>query len=86
MCLAIPGKLLSISGEEPFQRSGRVSFGGIVMEANLAFVPEARVGDHVIVHAGVAISRVDEREAQRVLDYLVEMDELGEVNRDNGPL
>jgi hydrogenase expression/formation protein HypC len=76
MCLAIPGRILSVAGEEPLQRAGRVSFGGIIKEVNLAFVPEALVGDYVIVHVGVAIGRVDEVEAQRVFDYLREMDEL----------
>lgn len=83
MCLAIPGKLLSIAGDEPLQRAGRVSFGGIVKEVNLAFVPEARVGDYVIVHVGVAISLVDEGEARRVFDYLREMDTLAELQPDS---
>jgi hydrogenase expression/formation protein HypC len=79
MCLAIPGQILSIGGDAPWQRAGRVSFGGIVKEVNLAFVPEAQVGDFVIVHVGVAISRVDEGEARRVFDFLREMDELSEL-------
>lgn len=61
------------------QRAGRVSFGGIVKEVNLVLVPEAEVGDYVIVHVGVAISRVDESEAKRVFEYLREMDELDEL-------
>lgn len=80
MCLAIPGKILSIAGDEPLQRAGRVSFGGIVKEVNLTFVPEAQVDDYVIVHVGVAISRVDEAEAQRVFDYLRQMGELEELS------
>lgn len=83
MCLAIPGKVSSIAGDEPLQRAGRVSFGGIVKEVNLSFVPEAQVGDYVIVHVGVAISRVDEAEAQRVFDYLRQMDELAELQSDS---
>jgi hydrogenase expression/formation protein HypC len=79
MCLAIPGKILTISGEEPFERMGKVNFGGIVKEVNLAYVPEAGVGDYVIVHVGVAISKVDEQEAQKVFEYLKEMDELKEL-------
>lgn len=79
MCLAIPGKVLSITGDEPLQRAGRVEFGAIVKEVNLAFVPEAQVGDYVVVHVGVAISRVDESEARRVFEYLREMDELAEL-------
>ena len=79
MCLAVPGKLLSISGDEPLARQGRVSFGGIVKEVSLAYVPEVQVGDYVIVHVGFALSRVDEEEAQRVFEYLAEMGELGEL-------
>ena len=76
MCLAVPGKVLSVSGVDPLQRSGRVSFGGIVKEVSLAYVPEAAPGDYVIVHVGFAISTLDESEAHRVFDYLREMDEL----------
>lgn len=79
MCLAIPGKILSIAGEDPLLRTGRVSFGGIVKEVSLAYTPEAGVGDYVIVHVGFAISTLDETEAHRVFDYLREMDELGEL-------
>lgn len=79
MCLAVPGKILNISGDEPLSRSGRVSFGGIVKEVNLTCVPEANIGDYVIVHVGCAISRLDEREAQRVFEYLRELDDLREL-------
>jgi len=79
MCLAVPGKLLSISGDEPLARVGRVSFGGIVKEVSLAYVPDVQVGDYVIVHVGFALSKVDEAEAQRVFEYLAEMGELGEL-------
>jgi hydrogenase expression/formation protein HypC len=79
MCLAIPGKILSIAGDDPLLRTGRVSFGGIVKEVNLAYTPEAGVGDYVIVHVGFAISTVDEAEAHRVFDYLREMEELAEL-------
>jgi hydrogenase expression/formation protein HypC len=74
MCLAIPGRVLSID-----ERLGaRVDFGGVIKEASLAFVPEARVGDHVIVHVGFALSRLDEQEAQRVFAYLEELGELAQ--------
>ncbi len=79
MCLAIPGQILSISDANPLMRMGKVSFGGIVKEINLAYVPEAVVGDYVIVHVGFAISILDAEEAHRVFDYLQEMDELGEL-------
>jgi hydrogenase expression/formation protein HypC len=77
MCLAVPGRILSISGEDPLTRSGRVSFGGAIKEVNLACVPEARVGDYVIVHVGFALSVVDEAEAQQVFEYLRQMEEIG---------
>jgi hydrogenase expression/formation protein HypC len=80
MCLAVPGKLLSIQGAEPLERTGRVSFGGIVKEVNLAYVPEARVGDYVIVHVGFALSTLDEQEAQRVFEYLQQLDDLTELS------
>jgi len=79
MCLAVPGKIVTIDGTDPLMRTGRVSFGGIIKEVSLAYVPEANVGDYVIVHVGFALSRVDEAEANRVFDYLRQMDELGEL-------
>ncbi len=75
MCLAVPGKLLSISGDG-LARSGRVSFGGIVKQVNLACVPEANVGNYVMVHVGCAISVVDEAEAMQTLAYLHAMGDL----------
>jgi len=77
MCLAIPGKIESISGDDPMTRMGKVNFGGILKEACLAYVPEAKVGDYVIVHVGFALSRLDEAEAHKVFEYLKEMEELG---------
>jgi len=79
MCLAIPGKILSIRGEDPLERTGKIDFGGILKEASLAYVPEAMVGDYVIVHVGFALSRVDEEEAQKIFEYLKEMEGLGEL-------
>jgi hydrogenase expression/formation protein HypC len=76
MCLGIPGKIESVSGDDPLQRTGRVNFGGIVKEVSLAYVPEAAVGDYVIVHVGFAISTLGEEEAAQVFDYLRQMDEL----------
>lgn len=82
MCLAIPGKILSIDGDDPFMRMGKVSFGGVVKDVNLAYVPDAQVDNYVIVHVGFAISIVDEEEANRVFEYLREMDELAELEDD----
>jgi len=84
MCLAIPGKIESISGDDSLTRMGKVNFGGILKEASLAYVPEARVGDYVIVHVGFALSRVDEDEAHKVFEYLKQMESLNEL-REGGP-
>lgn len=80
MCLSVPGKIESITGDEPLDKKGRVNFGGIIKEVSLAYVPEAKVGDYVIVHVGFAISKVDEAEAEKVFGYLKEMGELEELN------
>jgi hydrogenase expression/formation protein HypC len=81
MCLAVPGKILGIDQEDASPlRMGRVSFGGIVKEVSLAYVPEASVGDYVIVHVGFAISRLDETEASRVFDYLREIEALTDLD------
>jgi hydrogenase expression/formation protein HypC len=79
MCLAVPGRILSIDDGEPLMRTGRVSFSGIVKEVNLAYCPEAEIGSYVLVHVGFAISTVDEVEAHRVFEYLEQMDELQEL-------
>ena len=79
MCLAIPGKITSITDEGEMTRRGSVDFSGVTKEISLAFVPEAKVGDHVLVHVGFAISTIDETEAQEIFRMLAEMDELGEL-------
>jgi hydrogenase expression/formation protein HypC len=76
MCLAVPGQLVSIHGDDPFERTGKVRFGGVLKEASLAYVPEAQVGDYVLVHVGFAISRIDAAEAAQLLDMLAQMHEL----------
>lgn len=72
MCLAIPGKILDLRVANGI-RSGRVQFGGITREACLDFVPEAGIGDYVMVHVGFAISRVDREEAERTYRILESM-------------
>jgi hydrogenase expression/formation protein HypC len=89
MCLAVPGKILDIA-EQHGLRLARVQFGGIVRKVSLDFVPEASVGDHVIVHVGFAISRIDEDEARRTYEILEEMgalqDEFPETSEEvSGP-
>ena len=71
MCLAIPGRVIE-TRDEDLMRMGKVDFGGVTREVSLAYLPEVAVGDFVIVHAGFAISQVDEAEAQETLDLLVE--------------
>jgi hydrogenase expression/formation protein HypC len=84
MCLAIPGKIESITGDDPLTRMGKVNFGGILKDTSLAYVPEAKVGDYVIVHVGFALSRLDEEEAQKIFEYLKEMEDLTEL-KGEGP-
>ena len=82
MCLAIPGKIESIIGPDGdiLHKKGKVSFGGILKEVSLAYVPQAKVGDYVIVHVGFALSIVDQEEAMKVFDYLKQMEELEELH------
>jgi hydrogenase expression/formation protein HypC len=75
MCLAVPGQVKSVASDGNM-RIAKVDFGGVAREVNLTLVPEAGVGDHVLVHAGFAISRIDEVEAERVWDALREIDAL----------
>jgi hydrogenase expression/formation protein HypC len=84
MCLAIPGKIINVDGNEPLLRTGKVDFGGIVKEVSLAYVPEADVGNYVIVHVGFAIGLVDENEANKTFEYLHAIDDLAEL-KEKGP-
>ncbi len=81
MCLGIPGKIMSVTDAGGL-RMGKIQFGGILREACLEYVPEAATGDYVIVHAGFAISRVDEEEAARTYQLLEEMAQLAELSDD----
>jgi len=76
MCLAVPGKVLEIQGDDPLLRSARVSFAGVIKNVSLTCAPEANVGDYVLVHVGVAISVVDQKEAEETYSYLKQMGEL----------
>jgi hydrogenase expression/formation protein HypC len=82
MCLAVPGKIVSIEGDDPVLRCGRVDFSGIVKQINLAYVPEAKIGDYVLVHVGFAINTIDEEEANQVFEYLRQMGDLAEIESD----
>ena len=70
MCLAVPGQVREIVGDDALTRIGKIAFAGIVKEASLMLLPEVTIGDWVLVHAGVAITRLDESEAQRTMAYL----------------
>ena len=78
MCLAVPGRVLSIEDGDPAFRSGNVDFCGVRKTVNLAFTPEVTPGDFVLVHVGFAISKVDEDEAARTYQYLLEIGALEE--------
>ena len=79
MCLAIPGRIVGIDDDDPLVRRGWVDFGGVIKDVALACVPEAGVGDYVLVHAGMAISKVDEREAGKVFEFLNDLSEGDEL-------
>jgi len=80
MCLAVPGQIVRITGHDELARTATVSFGGIEREINISLVPEAGEGDFILAHVGIAISRIDEDEAQRVFEHL---ERIGEI--DVGP-
>lgn len=84
MCLAVPGMVVEVASAEPPFQSAVVEFGGVRRQISLACVPEAAVGDYVLVHAGVAISRIDQDEAARVLQALAELD-LDDEEADESP-
>jgi len=76
MCLAVPGKVIEIIGDDPLLRSAKVSFAGVVKLVSLGCTPEARLGDFVLVHVGLAISVVDPQEAETTFQYLKAMGDL----------
>ena len=80
MCLGVPGQVLAIEQNPLGMTMGTVSFGGIKKEICLAYVPDVRIGEHVIVHVGFAISKIDEEEAREVFRTLQQMGELAELD------
>lgn len=80
MCLAVPGRIVAVEGTDPVLRTAKVDFAGITKTVNLSFVPDAQVGDFVLVHVGVAISTIDAGEAVKVFQYLREMGDLAELD------
>ena len=79
MCLGVPGKILSLEPNAIGMMMGKVSFGGVAKEVCLAYVPEAQMGDYVIVHAGFALNTMNEEEANEVFELLRQMGELNEL-------
>ncbi|MHB1004142.1 MAG: HypC/HybG/HupF family hydrogenase formation chaperone [Chloroflexota bacterium] len=77
MCLGIPGQIVEIEANDQGLRMGTISYGGLTKEVSLVFVPDAQVGEYVIIHAGFAISKIDEHEANETLALLKEMADLG---------
>lgn len=83
MCLAIPGRIETINQtEDVLYRTAKVRFGGVVKEVNTSLVPDAEPGDYVLVHVGVAISKVDAEEARLTIEYLRKMGELDDLETD----
>lgn len=80
MCLAIPGRIQSIESlHDGMVSMAKVKFGSITKEASLEMVPQAKTGDYVLVHVGVAISIVDEEEAKKTFEYLSQIGEIDEL-------
>ena len=75
MCLAVPGRIVEISGDDDLTRMARVSFGGVIKEVSLAYTPEAVPGDYVLVHVGFALQTVDEEEARKTIELIRQMGE-----------
>ena len=80
MCLGVPGKVVETYENEVGMVMGKVNFSGIIKEVCMAYIPDIQVDDYVVVHVGFAISKVDEKEAMEVFEFLRQMDELGELD------
>ncbi|ELS00795.1 hydrogenase assembly chaperone HypC/HupF [Xenococcus sp. PCC 7305] len=83
MCLAVPGRIISISEDPALFKVGRVSFGGVIKQISLAYVPEAKVDDYVIVHAGFALTILDPEEAKKTLNYIKQIETISQGNIQN---
>jgi hydrogenase expression/formation protein HypC len=81
MCLAVPGRVLEVDAVEPEFRTGSVDFAGVKRQVNLAFTPEVRPGQYVLVHAGFALQVIDEEEAAKTFQALKDLGELEESLR-----
>lgn len=74
MCLAIPGRIVAVTEGEGFDRRGTVDYDGARQEVSLAFLPETKIGDFVLVHVGFAMTRLDAEEAERILREIRELE------------
>jgi hydrogenase expression/formation protein HypC len=83
MCLAVPGRVIEIQPNPLGMTVGRASFGGVVKDVCLAYTPEVKVGDYVVVHVGFALSIIDEEEALRTLEYQKQIEDMSELNIPN---
>jgi hydrogenase expression/formation protein HypC len=86
MCLAVPGKVLSVDGADPAFRNGNVDFCGVRRVVSLVFTPDVVPGDFVLVHVGFALTRIDEEEAARTYQYLAQIGALEEEGLAPGPI
>ncbi len=75
MCLAVPGEILELDDSGPL-KMGKVSFSGVIRQVCLAYTPDAKVGEYVLVHAGFSLTAIDAKEAERTLKYLLEIGDL----------
>jgi len=78
MCLAVPGKVLSIDESNPELRMARVDFSGVIKEVSVQWLPETKVGDFILAHVGMALNIIDEEDAQETLRLLRELGEMEE--------
>jgi hydrogenase expression/formation protein HypC len=85
MCLAVPGKVLSIDESDPELRMARVDFSGVIKEVSVQWLPETRVGDYILAHVGMALNIIDEDEAQETLRLLKELGEMEEKLEQSDP-
>ena len=81
MCLAVPGKVVSIDESNPELKMAKVNFSGVSKEVCIQWLPDVNIGDYVLVHVGFALNKIDEKDAQDTLRILREMGEIEEENK-----
>ncbi len=82
MCLAVPGQIISLQGDTPLSKTGKVNFSGVIRDVNLSYLPDAQAGDYVIVHVGFALSKVDREEAEKTIADIAEIEKLGKEKQE----